>query len=666
MPAAGCSRRLKLNGGYEMSSMYYYEVWVASQRYHSDKPLTYASQTGLTAGCLVAVELQRQTVLAVVVRQVEKPAFATKEIQRQITEIPLPNTSLKLVKWLQAYYPAGLGNILQAFLPASLLNKPRYQTTTAVRSKTKTKPLPDLTDEQRVAVKTISVSKATTLLLHGETGSGKTRVYQELIRQQLAAGKSTVVLTPEIGLTPQLAASLRSALNESVMVIHSMLSPAEKRQAWLTILAADKPLTVVGTRSALLSPIKNVGLIVMDEAHDAAYKQEQAPNYQTSRLAAKLAALHGAKLLLGTATPLVADYYALQVKKLPIIRMAKPAIRSTKPPEVTVVKLEDRQNFSKSAYLSDQLISRIVTALAHNRQSLVFLNRRGTARIVMCQSCGWQALCLNCDIALTYHGDSHSMVCHTCGRKTAAPNVCPNCSNPDIIFKGIGTKYLVNELSRLFPSSKIQRFDTDNLKSERLEHHYDSIKKGDVDILVGTQLLSKGLDLPKLSVIGVVLADTGLLIPDFTANEITYQQLTQIIGRVGRGHTAGSVVVQSYQPDNPAIQAAIRRDYRLFYEQELHERQLYGFPPFKYLLQLECRRASRKSAEAAAAKLAGELSERNSQVEIIGPSPAFHEKAGNKYRWQLVIKSGRRTHLTEIIKQLPANWSYDIDPVNLL
>jgi primosomal protein N' (replication factor Y) len=258
------------------------------------------------------------------------------------------------------------------------------------------------------------------------------------------------------------------------------------------------------------------------------------------------------------------------------------------------------------------------------------------------------------------------MLCHICGFSSVAPPACPECGNPDITFRSIGTKYLVDELQRLFPKARIQRFDTDLAKTERLEQHYENIRLGNVDILVGTQMLSKGLDLPKLSVIGVITADTALLIPDYTANEITYQQLTQIIGRVGRGHRSGKVIIQTYQPGNPAIQAAVKRDYGTFYTREIKEREAYGFPPFTYLLRLECARASRETAERTARSLATELRDKNKAVEVVGPSPSFHEKVSGKYRWQLVIKAKRRPLLVDIIQNLPANWSYDIDPVNLL
>jgi primosomal protein N' (replication factor Y) (superfamily II helicase) len=648
--------------------MYYYEVWVASQRYRSNKSLTYAYSEQLQRGTIVLVPLQKEKVLGIVDKPVQKPKITTKDIVRVISEHAIPQPLYQLLMWLQVYYPAPPATVLMAALPSTLIQAARKSVDVRTpTNKIKTKPLPTLTDEQQSVVTTAQKTEASTVLLHGATGSGKTRVYLELVGHALQQSKSSIILTPEIGLTPQLENTVRSAFSEhSVFVLHSMLTNAQRRDIWLHIHHSTSPVIVIGTRSALFAPVKDLGLIVMDEAHDQAYKQEQAPHYHASRVAAKLATLSGAKLIMGSATPPVSDHYAVTQKNLPVLHMRASAITHNHEAYITTVKLEQRENFTKSPYISNQLIEAIMNAINRKEQSLVFLNRRGTARIVLCQQCGWQALCPNCDITLTYHADAHAMHCHTCGHRSNAPSSCPSCKHPDITFRSIGTKYLVNELQRIFPAARIQRFDTDSTKSERLEQHYDRIKQGDVDILVGTQLLSKGLDLPKLSTVGVVIADTSLFMPDFTAHEVTFQQLTQIMGRVGRGHTASHVIVQSYHPENPAIQAALTRDYDTFYTSEITERRNYNFPPFCYLLKLQCGRASVSGAEKASTKLAQIIKDNHKSVEVIGPTPAFHERVAGKYRWQIILKANNRTDLLNVIDDLPANWSYDIDPVNLL
>jgi primosomal protein N' (replication factor Y) len=266
-----------------------------------------------------------------------------------------------------------------------------------------------------------------------------------------------------------------------------------------------------------------------------------------------------------------------------------------------------------------------------------------------------------------YHADHHELRCHTCGHKEIKiPSICPSCDNDSIIFRTVGTKAIVDEISRLFVTAKIARFDTDNIKEETMANQYNAIKSGSIDILIGTQLLAKGLDLPKLSTVGVVQADTSLYLPDFSAQERTFQLITQVIGRVNRGHVKGRAVIQTYNPDSMIIKQAISEDYENFYKTELLDREKFRFPPYYHLLMLWCRRSSSKNAETAARKLKTDLLDLNLSVQIEGPTPAFHEKFQNKYQWQLVVKSTNRKHLTEVISKLPANWSYDIDPLNLL
>jgi primosomal protein N' (replication factor Y) len=537
--------------------MSYYEVFVASQRYHKPTPLTYASPENLAIGAVVEVPLQNERVVGFVVRKVNAPRFPTKAILRSI-HCTLPAQTLQLHQWLLEYYPAPSGFISQLFLPSSLTVK-LHEPSEILSQKLKTPPLPPLTDAQTEAIQRIRAASPRSVLLHGDTGTGKTRIYIELVKVAIEEGKSAIVLTPEIILTPQLVDNFEAAFPGKVITVHSTLTAAERRDAWLTIARADTPLVIIGPRSALLSPLKNLGLIIMDEAHDSAYKQEQAPYYQTSRVAGRLAELHHAQLIMGTATPNISDYYAFEKKQLPIIRMTTPAISTVHPAIVTLVDLRDKEQMSRSPWLSEALISAVNSALQHNKQSLVFLNRRGTARLVLCQDCGWQSLCPRCDLPLTYHADTHMLRCHTCGFTSSAPSNCNNCGSANIIFKSIGTKALTEELTKLFPKANVQRFDSDSSKSERLENNYASVVSGGVDILVGTQMLTKGLDLPKLAVVGVVIADTGLYFPDYTAEERTFQMLTQVMGRVGRGHGMSTIVIQTYSPDSPSITHAVQK-----------------------------------------------------------------------------------------------------------
>lgn len=667
--------------------MNYYLVWVRSIRYRGDTPLTYSSAQNLQPGQVVRVALQKEQVLGFVERAVNKPSFATKPIDYVYSLPPLPAQTIELARWLMAFYATTLGTATSQILPADVSVK----TAAALESvtiSTSSTTLPLLNDGQSAVVE--KITKPDTYLLHGRTGSGKTRVYVELAQHTLASGTSAMVLTPEISLTSQLASSFRAVFGERVIVLHSQLTPVQRQKAWLQILTATVPLVVVGPRSALFTPVAKLGLIIIDEAHEPAYKQEQAPYYHARSVASMLARLHEATLVIGSATPSIGDYFLAEQYQKPILRMTELATRADvveKHPQsgeadgrdfsttsasdssqnVHVIDLKDRSLFTRSPRLSQALLEAIQASLNRGEQSLVYLNRRGTARIVLCENCGWQALCPHCDLPLVYHADNSTFRCHTCGFAQPIVTSCPECKHPSVVFKSFGTKAITDELAKLFPHARIQRFDTDNKKSESFQEHYDAVKAGEVDILVGTQLLAKGLDLPKLSTLGIVLADSSLSMPDFSARERTYQLLSQALGRIGRGHVAGTAIVQTYHPDSQLIRDAIDDNWDEFYQSELKERQTYHFPPFYYLLKLSTRRATYKSAEAAALKLKEQIESTIPGLEIDGPTPSFHEKLAGKYQTQLVLRTTQRSKLLEAIKLLPpSGWTYDIDPTNLL
>lgn len=645
--------------------MYFYHVSVRSSRYHSGEPLTYAASRRLERGTIVQVELQKDLVLGLVVGGASEPRFKTKPITRVYDLPPLPLHLLRLSQWLQAYYPAPLGIITQQFLPAQLSEKQLLIPPPGDLPEPELRDLPVLTAEQEAAL--AAMKETNSYLVHGATGSGKTRLYIELAARTIADDKSALILTPEISLTSQLATNFREVFGSRVIVMHSQQAPSERQAAWLACLRATEPLIVVGPRSALFSPLARLGLIVLDEAHEAAYKQEQAPQYQAGRVAAYLAGLAHASLVLGSATPSVSDYYLAEQKRKPVIRLARLAQAATaSDTELVIVDHRQLDLFSRSPHLSLPLIRAIEGALQRGEQSLLYLNRRGTARLVMCENCGWQASCPHCDIPLTYHGDSHQLRCHSCNYHAAVAGSCPACGHPGVLFKTAGTKAIVEDVQQLFPHARVARFDTDNTRAERFEQQYAAIREGQADILVGTQLLAKGLDLPLLSTLGVLLADTSLYLPDFSAQERTFQLITQVVGRIGRGHVAGQAVIQTYHPDHPILKAALSDDYQAFYQAELAERRQFFFPPFCHVLKLSVRRASSKAAETAAATFKQELEADGFRVKIEGPAPCFYERFQNKYQWQLVIKARERSELLRIIEQLPANWSSDIDPIDLL
>ena len=650
--------------------MYYYLVAVGSNKYHGQAPLTYAARDVLVAGTIVSVPLRSESVLGFIVASAKMPAFQSKEIERAYTDIPILPPQLRSVfQWMSQYYPSPYGLLTQLFLPKHLPKRTALDDTN-----TKPSPpppvhaLPALTTEQSAAI--AALHKSGMHILHGETGSGKTRVYIELALKAYAAGKSSIILTPEISLTTQLAERCIDTFGaDRVTVMHSNMTDAARRNAWLHIAKARSPQIVVGARSALFAPLSSIGLIVLDESHESAYKQENAPHYHATRVASKLAEAHKALVVLGSATPSVTDYYMATQLQRPVLRLTSLAAETTAGDnhvETTLVDMRDRSAMTRNPHLSNALIDAMTMQLQNGQQTLLFLNRRGTARIVLCNSCGWQAICPHCDLPLTYHHDSHSLRCHACNHAQAAVTSCPTCGHPDVTLKSIGTKTIAAAAERLFPSARVQRFDADNLTGDRVHEQYAAIHSGAIDILVGTQLLAKGFDLPRLGLIGVINADSSLHIPDFTAQERTYQLLHQVIGRVGRGHQAGQAIIQTYSPDNRTIRSAIAKDWTEFYETELVERRTFNFPPFCHLLKISCQRASAKSAMQAAEQTRTVLLALNLAITIEGPAPAFHEKVRGKYAWQLVIKSTRRSELINVISALPKGWQYDIDPVDLL
>lgn len=641
--------------------MRYYEVLIGDLQYHGTTALTYSWGESLPKGTVVRIALRQRSTLGIILKEVAEPSYTIKPISAIASSVPLPEQTLQLINWFVAYYPAPFGSIVRQFLP-TLSTFPKKPSLKRDPKKSMFN-LPPLTPEQTSAID--SMNAAGSYLLHGITGSGKTRTYLELALRELSRGKTVMILTPEIGLTGHIAQAF-SALPFRSIILHSRLTAARRRNLWYEILEANEPLIIIGPRSALFTPAHNIGLIVMDEAHDQAYKNDAYPHYRTDRVAAVLAHFHEALFVAGTATPNVDDFFAFNSKKLPIITLNSLANSGKKHVATQIVDMRDTSNFGRSRIFTKPLIGAIERALSEQEQVLLFLNRRGTAGTVICAACGWRAICEHCDLPMTYHADIHSLQCHTCGRRGALPSSCPECGKTDILLKSIGTKAVVEEISRLFPAARTQRFDTDTDKDEHVEQILPALQEGTVDIIVGTQMITKGLDLPKLSVVGVINADSGLLMPDFSAAERTYQLISQVVGRVGRGHRPGSVILQTYSPESQVLTYALSQNYEAFYTHELEERRAYRFPPFCYIARLTCLRATSKSAESTAIALKQNIIQRYPSLVVEGPSPTFHPKESGKYKWQLIVKSPSRQLLTELVKQLPSGWHHNLDPTELL
>ncbi len=528
---------------------------------------------------------------------------------------------------------------------------------------------PTLTSEQTEAVKRITATQDGTTILHGDTGTGKTRVYIELAKKALVEGKSVLVLVPEIALSPQIVKSFTAHLAAPIHVTHSGLTPAQRRKIWQRISVTTTPQVVIGPRSALFTPISNLGLVVMDEFHEPAYKQDQAPYYQTTRVASRLAQLHNARFVMGSATPPVGEYYIAEQRKLPIIRMQQKAVAHSEAVQIVtkVVTIRDSEERTRYPLITKTLLDAIKVSLSKEEQILLFLNKRGSARVILCQNCGWHATCERCDLPFTYHGDIHQLQCHTCGNHRPAPSVCPECSSHDIIFKSPGTKAIVEAITNAFPDARIARFDKDNKKAERLETRHGEIMRGEIDILIGTQLLAKGHDLPRLSLVGVLLAENELQFPDYTSTERSYQLMHQLIGRVGRGHRTGTVVVQTYDPQNIAVQTAIRNySWEQFYEAQLAERKQFEFPPFFYLMKIEVTRARQQTVANSCDQIINFLRSSGEPIKVSGPTPSFIEKKNNTWTWQIIVKAKQRSALVRLAQTIPVKCITNLDPSNLL
>ena len=646
--------------------MYYYEVLVGDLKFHGAEALTYSYPEHIHPGAIVQIPMRGAKTLGVVSGQVTKPTFQTKDIVACADAPPMPKELLNLMQWMSEYYPAPLGTIVRQFLPPTTVLPGRAPQESPAASTHPDPVLPPLTPQQKQAVQ--ELSGVGYHLLHGVTGSGKTRVYQELTHHTLAKGRSVILLTPEIGLTSQLANAFTDTFGVPVRILHSRLKPTERRTLWYKILCYQGPQIILGPRSALFSPLKNVGLIVIDESHDQSYKSDSAPHYRTERVAARLARLHKATLVSGTATPSIEDYYIATEKKLPIVKLTETALPVHEKVTLQIIDMRQKDTHTQSSLLSNTLLTAMHSALSRGEQCLLFLNRRGTANTILCSACGWQAMCAHCDLPVTFHADKHTTVCHQCGRVESMRLSCPECKNTDILLRSFGTKAVVEEVQKFFPNIQVLRFDTDTHKSEQLEQYSENLRTGKAQILVGTQMIAKGLDLPKLSLVGVLNADGGLSLPDYTASERTNYLLNQVAGRVGRGHGEsphGTLIVQTYRPNDPIVLTGAKQDWQSFYVHELSERRAYNFAPFQHMLKLRCARATSKSAQHTADKLATELRKQKGLL-VEGPAPAFYARDNQKYVWNIIVKSSSRKNLTSVIKLLPSGWAYDIDPVSLL
>ncbi|WP_338469870.1 primosomal protein N' [Niallia sp. XMNu-256] len=519
----------------------------------------------------------------------------------------------------------------------------------------RTSPL-KLTDEQSIAIKpilqSINEQRHEVFLLYGVTGSGKTEVYLQTIQKVLQGGKEGIVLVPEISLTPQMVNRFKSRFGDEVAVLHSGLSVGEKYDEWRKIQRKEVRVAV-GARSAIFAPFENLGIIIIDEEHETSYKQEDNPRYHARDVAIERAKNYSCPVILGSATPSLETFARAKKGVYHLLTLSK-RMNEHNLPSVDIVDMREELREGNRSMFSRLLYNKIEDRLAKKEQTVLFLNKRGYSSFVMCRDCGYVVDCPNCDISLTYHRFNQQMKCHYCGFETIVPAVCPECSSEHIRYFGTGTQKVEEELGKIFPQARVIRMDIDTT-SRKGSHEklLNAFQEGKADILLGTQMIAKGLDFPNITLVGVLSADTMLHLPDFRSSEKTFQLLTQVSGRAGRHELPGEVVIQTYTPEHYSIILAGEQDFDQFYQKEMMIRKISGYPPFYYLALVTVSHEELMKVIDVTEKITKLLSSRlSNQAQILGPVASSIPRINNKYRYQCIVKYKKEPNLTATLKKI--------------
>src|SRR5213596_504267 len=540
-----------------------------------------------------------------------------------------------------------------------------------------------LNQEQTNALKEIALAldspeKARPILLHGVTGSGKTEIYLQAIRAALERGHTAIVLVPEISLTPQTVERFKGRFADmqyAVAVLHSHLSEGERHDEWHKI-HGGRARIVVGARSAVFAPLENLGLIVVDEEHETSYKQEEAPRYHARDVAVVRAKMEQCVVLLGTATPSLESYHNAIQGKYRLLKLTQ-RVDDCQMPLIRIVDLRlERRKEKAAAILSEKLRAAITARLAKREQTILFLNRRGFSTSLLCSNCGEARNCPNCSVALTFHRGAARLSCHLCGHAAAVPKKCPACGKDALIYAGFGTEKVEANVTQIFPDATVRRMDADSMsRKDAYRETLHAFRAGKIDILVGTQMIAKGLHFPNVTLVGIINADLALHMPDFRAGERTFQLLTQVAGRAGRGETPGEVFVQTYTPFSPSIQFARHHDFAGYFEQELEFRERCDFPPFKHVILITVRSVHEACAKLSAETIARRLKEALPPEFILGDAtPAPLEKLQGQFRFHILIRGQAIMRLSRLVREtldkLPfpedVTVTVDVDPYQLL
>ncbi|KPJ69006.1 hypothetical protein AMJ44_04885 [candidate division WOR-1 bacterium DG_54_3] len=619
--------------------------------YHYKIPESLAAK--IQIGSQVLVPFGHRKEIGYVVGLLERSTVrGMKEIIKVTSECPLfAKEQVDLAKWLSEYYCSFFITSLRLVMPpgTARLESRKLKVVSSKQEEknllsTDNSPLTTYqiqsplhpTEEQKKALdlvqSAIDAHKPQKILLYGITGSGKTEVYLQAIAFALKQGKSAIVLVPEIGLTPQLISRFRDRFQDHIAVLHSHMTIRQRALEWERIASGEAQI-VLGTRSAIFAPVKKLGLIVIDEEYEFTYKQEKSPRYHVREVAFYLAGLHSAVVLMGSGTPSIETYYHAEMgeyKKLVLSRR----IDNRPLPPVEIVDMREE----KEHVLSKKLGEELKRTLREGEQAILFINRRGYFTFVMCRECGYTIGCPKCSVSLTYHSGDRKLRCNRCGYSSEAPIICPRCQSSAIKYFGTGTQRIEKEVADVFPAARILRYDRDTV-SKRGSHEvfFSAFAEGKANVLIGTQMVTKGLDVATVTLVGVVSADTALQLPDFRAAEHTFQLLTQVAGRAGRHHLPGKVIIQTHSPEHYAIQAASKHDYESFYQQEIEYRKELGYPPYSKLISLLITGPEAEKVLKVSEDLERFL--RNRLFEgILGPAPALLPKLRGEWRYRIFLK----------------------------
>lgn len=604
-----------------------------------------------------------------------------KPILRIIDDEPLFfQEQIKLSDWISKYYLCSQGEALFTMLPSG--KRETSFSSLSFEEDEKSFSQKQLSDEQKIAIDEILNSDKKNIFhyLYGATGTGKTEVFLSCAEKIISQGQGVIYLVPEISLTHQVIEAVTKRFGNNVAVLHSGLTGSQKLKEWKRILTQEAKI-VIGARSGIFAPVPNLGLIIIDEEHDGSYKSGNTPRYHARQVAMRICTDKKIPLIMGSATPSVEAWHLMKENKIQTHYLTK-RLAGGCPPEIQIVNLSETSPDGRKTEgcISPQLEDEIRITLQEKKQIILFLNRRGFSHFFKCSSCGYELKCKNCSVSMTYHKAQKKLICHYCGWNIAPPTQCPECKSFDVGYFGFGTEFIEDEVRAKFPNATVERIDTDNLSSHKeLQEKLDSFRNKKIDILLGTQMVAKGLNFPNLKLVGVIMADTGLHLPDFRAAERTFSLLVQVAGRAGRFFPDGKVIVQSYTPKRSAIFFACKNYIEEFYKEELEQRKILSFPPFARLIRLVFRSAKNELAEQAASS-AAEILESfiekydYDDFEVLGPSECPLSKISANYRYQIILRSESIKTIQSATARFIYNYKskpgiyieVDVDPTNLL